>query len=163
MEFTKDDIIKALRCCAEVDKFCGDCPLCENCGQGYLENYAIDIIKDLSEEVEILEAKNKVNDRVGAEYIKALEENKRLKEELSVYYRWIPIEESLPDPKLYDWVLGAVKCCHFTEPENYYLPPHVVEYRDGLWWAMGDEFHLKELHCKVTHWMPLPPLPEGCK
>lgn len=73
---------------------------------------------------------------------------------------WIPVEERLPDPNEYDWVLGAVKTTELPEGENWYLPPHIVELRNGEWWAMGEDFPLKDLFEKVTHWMPLPELPE---
>ena len=74
--------------------------------------------------------------------------------------KWIPVEERLPDPKEYDWVLGAVKTTELPEGENWYLPPHIVELRNGEWWAMGEDFPLKDFFEKVTHWMPLPELPE---
>lgn len=70
--------------------------------------------------------------------------------------KWISVKDRLPDPKEYDWVLGAVMA---TE-ERWYLPPHVVECRRGEWWAMGDEFSLKDLGYEVTHWMPLPEQPK---
>lgn len=77
--------------------------------------------------------------------------------------KWIPVKERLPDPKEYDWVLGAIMTTEFTAGKNYYLPPHVVEYRNGEWWSMGSEFPVNELWEKVTHWMPLPKLPKEDK
>ena len=73
---------------------------------------------------------------------------------------WISVEERLPDPKEHDWVLGAVMTTECSEGNNYYLPPHIVECRNGEWWAMDVDFPLKELCLKVTHWMPLPELPK---
>lgn len=74
MELKREQIVKALECCT-----LGDCYPCyygcigagcrdEMCGD------ALALIKKLTERNEILEAKCKVNDRVGAEYIKVCEE-----------------------------------------------------------------------------------------
>jgi hypothetical protein len=75
--------------------------------------------------------------------------------------KWIPVEERLPDPKEHDWVLGAVMTTECSEGNNYYLPPHIVECRNGEWWGMNVDVPLKLLRLKVTHWMPLPELPKG--
>lgn len=69
--------------------------------------------------------------------------------------KWIPVEERLPDPKEYDWVLVNV----LLTPEDYYGVPHIAEFRNGKWWS-DDDFPLSEVGCKVTHWMPLPELPK---
>lgn len=74
---------------------------------------------------------------------------------------WISVEDRLPDPKEYDWVLGAVKTTEFINGKNYYLVPHIIEYRNGEWWAMDSDFPVKDLFEEVTHWMPLPELPKG--
>ena len=73
---------------------------------------------------------------------------------------WISVEDRLPDPKEYDWVLGALKTTELTKGCNYYLLPHIVELRNGEWWAMDSDFPLKDLFEEVTHWMPLPELPK---
>lgn len=74
--------------------------------------------------------------------------------------KWIPVEERLPDPKEYDWVLGAVKTTECSLGDNWYLPPQIVECRNGKWWGDGD-FPISALSCEVTHWMPLPELPKN--
>lgn len=73
---------------------------------------------------------------------------------------WISVEDRLPDPKEYDWVLGAVKTTELPKGCNYYLLPHIVELRNGEWWTMSTDFPLSDLRCEVTHWMPLPELPK---
>lgn len=78
-------------------------------------------------------------------------ETKRILEER----KWISVKDKLPDPKEYDWVLGAV----ITLEDRLYLPPQVVELRNGKWWG-NDDFPISALNCEVTHWMPLPELPK---
>ena len=73
-----------------------------------------------------------------------------------ITYDWISVKEKLPDPKEHGWVLGAVKTTELSKGKNWYLPPHIVEYKNGEWWASGCEFSVKDLFAEVTHWMPLP-------
>lgn len=69
--------------------------------------------------------------------------------------KWIPVEERLPDPKEYDWVLVNVM---FNEDGTFGVP-HISECRDGEWYGTDDL--LKDLQLTVTHWMPLPEPPKG--
>ena len=73
---------------------------------------------------------------------------------------WISVAERLPEKSTYDWVLVQVK----MDPEGYYGVPHVAELRNGKWFGMGylDDMPLEE-SCGiiVTHWMPLPVVPES--
>ena len=67
---------------------------------------------------------------------------------------WISVEERLPDPKEYDWVLVNVM---FNEDGTYGVPC-VAEYKDGQWW--NGEYFLEDLWLTVTHWMPFPEPPK---
>lgn len=67
---------------------------------------------------------------------------------------WISVDERLPDPKEYDWVLVNVM---FNEDGTYGVP-HIAERRNGEWWT-GD-YNLSDLHLTVTHWTPLPSHPQ---
>lgn len=73
--------------------------------------------------------------------------------------KWIPVEESLPDPKEYDWVLVNVQA---NEDGSYYVP-RTAEYRRGEWWEYGTDWKLSDMHLTVTHWMPLPDNPRRYK
>lgn len=95
--------------------------------------------------------------------IKTAKKNQELMSTLAELYKkteWISVEDRLPDRKEYDWVLGALMTTELPDGCNYYLPPHIVELRNGEWWTMASDFSLKDLHAKVTHWMPLPELPK---
>ena len=70
--------------------------------------------------------------------------------------RWIKVEDRLPTPDEYDWVLVNVM---FDEDGTYGVP-QVAEYRKGEWWGYCDDVPLTELWITVTHWMPLPEYPE---
>lgn len=70
--------------------------------------------------------------------------------------RWVNVDDRLPTPDEYDWVLVNVK---FDEDGTYGVP-HIAEYRNGEWWGYFDDVTLKELGETVTHWMPLPEYPE---
>lgn len=70
--------------------------------------------------------------------------------------RWVKVEDRLPTPDEYDWVLVNVK---FDEDGTYGVP-HIAEYRNGEWWGYFDDVPLTELGETVTHWMPLPEYPE---
>lgn len=86
----RDEIIKALECCKTVDEL--DCKTCGYKGKigddgayigcvNCLIADALTLINELTERNEILEAKNKVNDRVGEDFIRVSKENKKLTEE----------------------------------------------------------------------------------
>lgn len=68
---------------------------------------------------------------------------------------WISVEERLPDPAEYDWVLVNIM---FNEDGSYGVPD-VAEYRKGEWWNFDNK--LSDLGITVTHWQPLPPPPEA--
>lgn len=69
---------------------------------------------------------------------------------------WIAVEDALPDPAKYDWVLGNVM---FNEDGTYGVPC-VVEHRaDGKWHRL-DGWDTAALYETVTHWMPLPNYPK---
>ena len=70
--------------------------------------------------------------------------------------RWVKVEDRLPTPDEYDWVLVNVK---FDEDGTYGVP-HIAEYRNGEWWGYFCDVPLTELGETVTHWMPLPDYPE---
>ena len=71
---------------------------------------------------------------------------------------WISVNDRLPDPDKYDWVLVSIIC---TENKSFRLVPHVAELRNGKWVSQDDiEGDLETwAHVKVTHWMPLPDNP----
>ena len=70
--------------------------------------------------------------------------------------RWISVEERLPD-KSHDWVLIIGK----WESDGGWIVPRVAEYREGIWMTNGTGWNkIEDLHIKITHWMPLPELPE---
>ena len=71
---------------------------------------------------------------------------------------WIKVSERLPDSAEYDWVLVNIM---FNEDGSFGIP-NVAEYRKGEWWDFFDN-KLSDLDITVTHWMPLPPFPEGEK
>lgn len=68
--------------------------------------------------------------------------------------KWISVEERLPDPSEYDWVLVNV----MFEEDGTYGVPRIAELREGRW-VGDDDYPLKSLGCEVTHWMPLPEYP----
>lgn len=61
-------------------------------------------------------------------------------------------------PEGYDWVLVSVIDYH---DHKVRLVPQVAELRNGKWVSLEDcEGDLEALyHVKVTHWMPLPDVP----
>ena len=65
---------------------------------------------------------------------------------------WISVKDRLPKPfvSVLVYMPGETPCPTVHEG---YLNPH------GGWWA----FHFDRLEDEVTHWMPLPPLPEPPK
>ena len=70
--------------------------------------------------------------------------------------RWISVEERMPD-KSHDWVLIIGK----WESDGGWIVPRVAEYREGIWMTNGTGWNkIEDLHIKITHWMPLPELPE---
>lgn len=74
-----------------------------------------------------------------------------------IYGTWIPVSERLPEALTYDWVLIQCKMV----PENYYGVPHIGELRHGVWYSDCYEEPLEEMiSVKVTHWCPLPNIPE---
>ena len=89
--------------------------------------------------------------RTYPEYVEALADKV-----ISVFPTWIPVEERLPDPKEYDWVLVNVK----FEEDGTYGVPHIAELREGKWYG-DDDYPLSALECEVTHWMPLPEYPRS--
>lgn len=91
-----------------------------------------------------------ISGKTYEEYVEALAER-------IVDGGWISVEEMLPDPKKYDWVLVAVM---FNEDGSYGVP-QVAECRGGRWY--DGAFYLDELRETVTHWMPLPGYPERRK
>ena len=86
MKINTEKVKKALKYCAEGGK-CANCEYDKGAGfskEGCMACHmrdALSVIKELTKRNEILEAKNRVNDRVGEEYMKTCEENKKLTEE----------------------------------------------------------------------------------
>lgn len=70
------------------------------------------------------------------------------------YGGWIDAKTS-PNPRYFDWVLVAAT---FDEDGTYGVPA-IAEYRNGEWWVQGYECTMREMHCTVTHWRPLPEHP----
>ena len=73
--------------------------------------------------------------------------------------RWISVEERLPNEKKVidnELYFATVLVC----TENADTRRKIAHYDDVLkeWFILGDPFSFKG---KVTHWMPLPELPEG--
>ena len=75
---------------------------------------------------------------------------------LNQQMQWISVSERLPERPLYDWVLVATKLV----PENWYGVPRIAELRNGVWYSNSYNAPF-ESTCGivVTHWMPLPKLP----
>ena len=81
------------------------------------------------------------------EYVEALADKL-----IAVFPTWISVEERLPDPSEYDWVLVNVQA---NEDGSYYVP-RTAELRNGEWWEYGTDWKISDMHLTVTHWMPLP-------
>lgn len=72
--------------------------------------------------------------------------------------KWIPVTERLPEGPEYDWVLVQIV---LLGREPFYGIPHVAELINGVWKTQGCDGPMEEtLAVKVTHWMPLPDVPE---
>ena len=74
---------------------------------------------------------------------------------------WISVEDWLPPKPIFDWVL--VQARFGVDGSGSYGVPHIAELRNGKWHFEDYEFGDAEeaLAVKVTHWMPLPPNPDG--
>lgn len=92
-----------------------------------------------------------IGDKDYPQYVEAIAEK--------VADKWIPVEERLPDPKEYDWVLVNVQA---NEDGSYYVP-RTAELRNGEWWEYGTDWKISDMHLTVTHWMPLPEYPRRNK
>ena len=80
-------------------------------------------------------------------------ENKRLREERG----WVPVGERLPEIDVP--VLVRQQGCEYhligwREHRPYYIVPETI-------WTLGDELDKGYPPEKITHWMSLPPGPEG--
>lgn len=73
---------------------------------------------------------------------------------------WISVNDKLPDPAEFDWVLVQVVIL----PQNFYGVPHVAELRSGKWYcneSISGRDMEEELKVRVSHWMPMLPPPAG--
>lgn len=69
---------------------------------------------------------------------------------------WISVDDHLPDKDKYDWVLVQ------TWIDDVFGMPHIAELRDGKWYDTEADGDMESTYMiKVTHWMPLPPFPNG--
>ncbi len=83
----------------------------------------------------------------------ACDEIARLREER----RWVPVGERLPEIDVP--VLVRQQGCQYhaigwREHRPHYIVPETI-------WTLGDELDKGYPPEKITHWMPLPPGPEG--
>ena len=71
---------------------------------------------------------------------------------------WISVKDRLPDNKEHDWVLAQV-----VEDNGFMHIPKVMEYRQQRNDWFEETYGWLSEHngaFTVTHWMPLPPVPE---
>ena len=71
---------------------------------------------------------------------------------------WISVKDRLPDNKEHDWVLAQV-----VEDNGFMHIPKVMEYRQQKNDWFEETYGWLSEHngaFTVTHWMPLPPVPE---
>lgn len=71
------------------------------------------------------------------------------------HVEWISVKDRLPE--FYDWVLVAVESVAGPSIIVTAYRNRLVKMEDWHWWWFGYPSEIGE----VTHWMPLPPPPEG--
>lgn len=77
---------------------------------------------------------------------------KRYLEKLIDSVKWISVKERLPEKETPNCTVDVLVTDGTHINIGYY------DYIDGMWWTLEDCFYFH-----VTHWMPLPELPENNK
>lgn len=118
---------------------------CFDCGR-LTGGHASDIMQEQADRIAELREALELSEAIGNGFSSALFKAEAQLAELREANRWIPVEERLP-PTGID-VLVAGGCAYYIDDE---------------WWSlMGDDAY-RVIQWKVTHWMPLPLLPEEGK
>ena len=157
---TSEEIVKALRCCADGE--CKDCAMHEDkqrCQENLLDK-AADIIERLTAEnvvlpygevsaIESLRKEIEWKDMVIALAQRKQAEAEAERDALREKQRWIPVTERFPERDVQ--VLGWYKDNPFSQ-----YRPEVVAWNGNGWVFVYAHRYVTN----VTHWMPLPEAPE---
>ena len=146
---TYEEIIQALRCCADGE--CKDCAMHEDkqrCQENLLDK-AADLIERLTAENADMGKEIEWKDMVIALAQRKQAEAEAERDALREKQRWIPVTERLPERDVQ--VLGWYKDNPFSQ-----YRPEVVAWNGNGWVFVYAHRYVTN----VTHWMPLPKAPE---
>ena len=170
---TMDEIVRALRCCAEGE--CKDCAMHEDkqrCQENLLDK-AADLIERLTADNADLCKEIERKDMVIALTQRKQAEAEAERDALRYKQRWIPVTERLPKERVLVNVVWVNRA-----PESYYEKIKGVPfsgtacfYRERWYWdspvvldmlaEYGEDYpDLVDDAVEITHWMPLPEAPE---
>ena len=187
---TKKEIVQALRCCAKGlghDDACENCKVGEiQNRRECIEFAAANAIERLTDENATLRKEIEWKDMVIAFAQRKQSEAEAERDALREKQRWIPVTERMPKPEIdvliacdrggYRFVTPAIYedgkmltqdstwnwneiytyGLYSEEADDYYIP-------EG-WWENRrfnpDDVYNNPVECAVTHWMPLPEVPE---
>lgn len=134
----RNELVKALRVCATT-KPCSECPYEVDEGKCWTKDFAAaDLIEKQERQIQTLKWERDV----------AVEQAVRDK------LRWIPVKERLPEPGKMVLLIVSGKVNNITLIGAYELGEFDTD--EGWILEMWPEWE----DPKVTHWMPLPELPE---
>lgn len=134
----RNELVKALRVCATT-KPCSECPYEVDEGKCWTKDFAAaDLIEKQERQIQTLKWERDV----------AVEQAVRDK------LRWIPVKERLPEPGKMVLLIVSGKVKNITLIGAYELGEFDID--EGWILEMWPEWE----DPKVTHWMPLPELPE---
>ena len=147
---TPEDIKKGLECCSDTDGFDGDCINCPYKGEQWCGDKS---------KIDALSYIQQLENQIGelTEMVEQLEEAQP---------KWISVEERLPEPNT-----TVLLIAHGWEPQLVYIGKLKKVESENSWltglvskaseWTVYGFSYLREPI--VTHWMPLPSMPEPQK
>ena len=140
-----DELITALRTCVDKDKDCPECPYYDRCMHTSGKHAAMVDAADAIEELTATAESYKRSMEAWAD------------EAARAQPRWIPVTET-KKPKAYEPVMVVYIGWNDAKPHRDCTAYWSED--EGLWrWAETND----KVKVSVTHYMPLPPLPEPPK